>query len=79
MRILFDYGTPSGLAGSLRRNISERTCQREGRERSGREFRTRAETRGAARARKLIDAGQRREDVAVLLNLDCTTLYRALA
>ena len=30
-------------------------------------------------ARKLIDDGQRREDVAALLNVDRTTLYRALA
>src|ERR1035441_331908 len=30
-------------------------------------------------ARKLIDAGERREDVAALLNVDRTTLYRALA
>ena len=29
-------------------------------------------------ARKLIDAGERREDVAALLNVDRTTLYRAL-
>ncbi len=29
-------------------------------------------------ARKLIDEGQRREDVAALLNVDRTTLYRAL-
>ena len=29
-------------------------------------------------ARKLIDDGQRREDVAALLNVDRTTLYRAL-
>ena len=27
---------------------------------------------------KLIDAGERREDVAALLNVDRTTLYRAL-
>jgi DNA invertase Pin-like site-specific DNA recombinase len=32
-----------------------------------------------AHARKLIDEGQRREDVAALLNVDRTTLYRALA
>ena len=32
-----------------------------------------------AHARKLIDAGERREDVAALLNVDRTTLYRALA
>jgi DNA invertase Pin-like site-specific DNA recombinase len=30
-------------------------------------------------ARKLIDNGERREDVAALLNVDRTTLYRALA
>jgi DNA invertase Pin-like site-specific DNA recombinase len=30
-------------------------------------------------ARKLIDDGQRREDVAALLNVDRTTLYRALS
>jgi len=30
-------------------------------------------------ARKLIDAGERREDVAALLNVDRTTLYRGLA
>jgi DNA invertase Pin-like site-specific DNA recombinase len=30
-------------------------------------------------ARKLIDAGDRREDVAAILNVDRTTLYRALA
>src|ERR1700686_2844234 len=30
-------------------------------------------------ARKLIDAGERREDVAALLNVDRTTLYRALS
>jgi DNA invertase Pin-like site-specific DNA recombinase len=30
-------------------------------------------------ARKLIDDGQRREDVATLLDVDRTTLYRALA
>jgi DNA invertase Pin-like site-specific DNA recombinase len=30
-------------------------------------------------ARKLIDSGERREDVAALLNVDRTTLYRALA
>jgi DNA invertase Pin-like site-specific DNA recombinase len=30
-------------------------------------------------ARKLIDAGGRREDVAALLNVDRATLYRALA
>jgi DNA invertase Pin-like site-specific DNA recombinase len=29
-------------------------------------------------ARKLIDGGQRREDVAAILNVDRTTLYRAL-
>jgi DNA invertase Pin-like site-specific DNA recombinase len=29
-------------------------------------------------ARKMIDAGERREDVAALLNVDRTTLYRAL-
>jgi DNA invertase Pin-like site-specific DNA recombinase len=29
-------------------------------------------------ARKLIDDGQRREDVAALLNVNRTTLYRAL-
>jgi DNA invertase Pin-like site-specific DNA recombinase len=32
-----------------------------------------------AHARKLIDAGERREDVAALLNVDRTTLYRALS
>jgi DNA invertase Pin-like site-specific DNA recombinase len=32
-----------------------------------------------AHASKLIDDGQRREDVAALLNVDRTTLYRALA
>ena len=32
-----------------------------------------------AHARKLIDDGERREDVAALLNVDRTTLYRALA
>jgi hypothetical protein len=31
------------------------------------------------RARKLIDDCQRREDVAALLNVDCTTLYPKLA
>jgi DNA invertase Pin-like site-specific DNA recombinase len=31
------------------------------------------------RARKLIDAGERREDVAAILNVNRTTLYRALA
>jgi len=30
-------------------------------------------------ARKLIDAGERREDVAALLNVDRTTLHRALS
>jgi hypothetical protein len=30
-------------------------------------------------ARKLIDAGEHREDVAALLHVDRTTLYRALA
>jgi len=30
-------------------------------------------------ARKLIDAGERREDVTALLNVDRTTLYRALS
>jgi DNA invertase Pin-like site-specific DNA recombinase len=30
-------------------------------------------------ARKLIDDGKRREDIAALLNVDRTTLYRALA
>jgi DNA invertase Pin-like site-specific DNA recombinase len=30
-------------------------------------------------ARKLIDAGERREDVAALLNVDRTTLYRAMS
>jgi hypothetical protein len=30
-------------------------------------------------ARKLGDVGQRREDVAALVNVDRTTLYRALA
>ena len=30
-------------------------------------------------ARKLIDAGERREDVAALMNVDRSTLYRALA
>jgi DNA invertase Pin-like site-specific DNA recombinase len=30
-------------------------------------------------ARELIDAGERREDVADLLNVNRTTLYRALA
>ena len=30
-------------------------------------------------ARELIGKGQRREDVAALMNVDCTTLYRALA
>jgi DNA invertase Pin-like site-specific DNA recombinase len=30
------------------------------------------------RARKMIDAGERREDVAALFNVDRTTLYRAL-
>jgi DNA invertase Pin-like site-specific DNA recombinase len=30
-------------------------------------------------ARKQIEAGERREDVAALLNVDRTTLYRALA
>ena len=30
-------------------------------------------------ARKLIDAGERQEDVAALLNVDRTTLYRAFA
>jgi DNA invertase Pin-like site-specific DNA recombinase len=30
-------------------------------------------------ARELIDGGERREDVAALLNVDRTTLYRALA
>jgi len=29
-------------------------------------------------ARKLIDSGERREDVAALLNVDRTTLYRCL-
>jgi DNA invertase Pin-like site-specific DNA recombinase len=32
-----------------------------------------------AHACKLIDAGERREDVAALLNVNRTTLYRALA
>jgi DNA invertase Pin-like site-specific DNA recombinase len=32
-----------------------------------------------AHARELIDAGERREDVAALLNVNRTTLYRALA
>jgi DNA invertase Pin-like site-specific DNA recombinase len=32
-----------------------------------------------AHARKLIDTGERREDVAALLNVNRTTLYRALA
>jgi DNA invertase Pin-like site-specific DNA recombinase len=32
-----------------------------------------------AHARKLIEEGQRREDVAALLGVDRTTLYRALA
>ena len=32
-----------------------------------------------AHARKLIDNGDRREDVAALLNVNRTTLYRALA
>jgi len=32
-----------------------------------------------AHARKQIDAGQRREDVAALFKVDRTTLYRALA
>jgi DNA invertase Pin-like site-specific DNA recombinase len=32
-----------------------------------------------AHARKLIDGGERREDVAALLNVNRTTLYRALA
>ena len=32
-----------------------------------------------SRARKLIDEGQRREEVGALLNVDRTTLYRALA
>lgn len=31
-----------------------------------------------AHARKLIDDGERREDVAGLLNVDRTTLYRAV-
>jgi DNA invertase Pin-like site-specific DNA recombinase len=31
-----------------------------------------------AHARKMIDAGERREDVAALLNVNRTTLYRAL-
>jgi DNA invertase Pin-like site-specific DNA recombinase len=30
-------------------------------------------------ARKLVDAGKRREDVAALLNVNRTTLYRAIA
>ena len=30
-------------------------------------------------ALKMIDAGERREDVAALLNVNQTTLYRALA
>jgi DNA invertase Pin-like site-specific DNA recombinase len=32
-----------------------------------------------AHARTLIDDGQRREDVAALLNVNRTTLYRALS
>jgi len=32
-----------------------------------------------AHARKLIDAGARREDVAALLNVNRPTLYRAIA
>ena len=32
-----------------------------------------------AHARKLIDRGERREDVAALLNVARTTLYRTLA
>ena len=57
--------------------IGERTAQRrEGREKPGREIRTQAETvRARDRpARKLIDQGQRREDMAALLNVDRTTL-----
>jgi len=30
-------------------------------------------------ARKMIDAGERREDVAALFSVDWTTLYRALS
>jgi DNA invertase Pin-like site-specific DNA recombinase len=30
-------------------------------------------------ARKMIDAGERREDVAALFSVDRTTLYRALS
>src|ERR1039458_4179957 len=36
-------------------------------------------TQQIIRARKLIDEGQRREDVAALLNVNRTTLYRACA
>jgi DNA invertase Pin-like site-specific DNA recombinase len=35
-------------------------------------------TQQITHARKLIDAGERREDVATLFNVDRTTLYRAL-
>jgi len=86
-----DTTTPTGLAmwqmiGGLaeleRSLISERTRAgvKEAR-RPGVKFgrRPKLSAKQIDHARKLIDSGQRREDVAALLNVDRTTLYRALA
>jgi DNA invertase Pin-like site-specific DNA recombinase len=69
--------------GGTRTQPHKRTDPRrgEGRERPRCEIRRKPKLtrQQIAHARKLIDDGQRREDVAALLNVDRTTLYRALA
>jgi len=72
-----------GVLAELERSlISERTGTgvKAAKDRGG-EVRTKRKLkpRQIAHARQLIDGGQRREDEAALLNVDRTTLYRALA
>ena len=86
-----DTTTPTGRAiwqmiGALaeleRSLISERTRARvKEAQRRGVKFgrKPKLSAKQIDHARKLIDSGQRREDVAALLNVDTTTLYRALA
>src|SRR6202140_2795099 len=70
-----------GLAELERSLISERTrAGVEDAKRRGVKFgrKPKLTPQQITHARKLIDAGERREDVAALLNVDRTTLYRAV-
>jgi DNA invertase Pin-like site-specific DNA recombinase len=73
----------TGVLAELERSlISERTRARvKDAERRGVKFgrKPKLTPQQITHARKLIDTGERREDVAALLNVDRTTLYRALA